>query len=50
MMIQTSINNIKTQFTNLNDITLTGVLGYLTSKQHILNNKNILLITPKRKN
>ena len=50
MMIQTSINNIKTQFTNLNDITLTGDLGYLTSKQHILNNKNILLITPKRKN
>ena len=50
MMIQTSINNIKTQFTNLNNMTLTGDLGYLTSKQHILNNKNILLITPKRKN
>jgi hypothetical protein len=50
MMIQTSINNIKTKFKNVNNITLSGDLGYLTSKQYNINNKNILLITPKRKN
>ena len=50
MMIQTSINNIKTKFNNLDNITLTGDLGYLTSKQHKINEKDILLITPKRKN
>jgi hypothetical protein len=50
MMIQTSINNIKTKFNNLDNITLTGDLGYLTTKQHKINKKDILLITPKRKN
>ena len=50
MMIQTSINNIRTNFTNLNNITLIGDLGYITSKQHKLNNNDILLITPKRSN
>ena len=50
MMIQLSIDNIKTQFINDNDITLTGDLGYLSSKKYKLNNKNISLITPKRKN
>ena len=50
MMIQTSINNIKTKFTNINGITLSGDLGYLTSTHHHINNNKILLITPKRKN
>jgi hypothetical protein len=49
-MIQSSINNIKTKFNNLDNITLTGDLGYLTTKQHKINKKDILLITPKRKN
>ena len=50
MMIQTSLNNIKTKFINKKKITLTGDLGYLSSKTYKLNNENILLITPKRKN
>ena len=50
MMIQSSINNIKTKFTDDITITLTGDLGYLTSTKYKLNNKNISLITPKRKN
>ena len=50
MMIQSSIDNIKTKFTDECNITLTGDLGYLTSKKYKLNNKNISLITPKRKN
>lgn len=50
MMIQTSLNNIKTTFTNEKEITLTGDLGYLSSKLYKLNNENVLLITPKRKN
>jgi len=49
MMIQLSIDNIKTKFIN-DDISLTGDLGYLSSKKYKLNNKNISLITPKRKN
>ena len=49
MMIQTSLNNIKTKFIN-EKITLTGDLGYLSSKNYKLNNEKILLITPKRKN
>jgi hypothetical protein len=32
MMIQSSIDNIKTNFTDECNITLTGDLGYLTSK------------------
>ena len=50
MMIQTSLNNIKTKFSNVKEITLTGDLGYLSSKTYKLNNENIQLITPKRKN
>ena len=50
MMIQTSLNNIKTRFTDIKSITLTGDLGYLSSKIYKLNNENIQLITPKRKN
>ena len=50
MMIQTSLNNIKTTFTDIKSITLTGDLGYLSSKIYKLNNENIQLITPKRKN
>ena len=50
MMIQISINNIKTKFNDVNNITLCGDLGYLTSKQYSIDNKNIVLITPKRKN
>jgi hypothetical protein len=50
MMIQTSLNNIKTIFTDIKSITLTGDLGYLSSKIYKLNNQNIQLITPKRKN
>lgn len=50
MMIQISLNNIKTKFTNEKKITLTDDLGYLSSKTYKLNNENILLITPKRKN
>ena len=50
MMIESSINNIKTKFNNDGNITITGDLGYLTSKKFKLNNKNISLITPKRKN
>ena len=50
MMIQLSLNNIKTQYTNKKDMTLTGDLGYLSSKKYKLNDENILLITPKRKN
>ena len=49
-MIQTSLNNIKTKFINKKKITLTCDLGYLSSKTYKLNNENILLITPKRKN
>ena len=50
MMIQTSLNNIKTTFTDIKSISLTGDLGYLSSKIYKLNNENIQLITPKRKN
>ena len=50
MMIQTSINNIKTKFTDKNNITLTGDLGYLTSKKHKFDDVNLTLITPKRQN
>jgi hypothetical protein len=49
-MIQTSLNDIKTKFTDIKKINLTGDLGYLSSKIYKLNNKNIQLITPKRKN
>ena len=50
MMIQTSLNNIKTKFTDENNITLSGDLGYLTSKKYKINNNDVTLITPKRKN
>jgi hypothetical protein len=50
MMIQTSINNIKTKFADKNNITLTGDLGYLTSKKYKFNDVNVTLITPNRKN
>jgi hypothetical protein len=50
MMIQTSINNIKTKFNNLDNIRLTGDLGYLILKQYKIDEKDILLITPKKKN
>ena len=50
MMIQTSLNNIKTKFTDENNITLSGDLGYLTSKKYKINNNDVSLITPKRKN
>jgi hypothetical protein len=33
MMIQTSLNNIKTTFTDIKSISLTGDLGYLSSKK-----------------
>ena len=42
MMIQLSLNNIKTQYTNKKDMTLTGDLGYLSSKKYKLNDENIL--------
>ena len=50
MMIQTSLNNIKTQFTDENNITLSGDLGYLTSKKYKINNNDVFEIIPKRKN
>ena len=50
IMIQTSLNDIKTKFTDDKKINLTGDLGYLSSKIYKLNNENIQLITPKRKN
>jgi hypothetical protein len=50
MMIQSSINNIKTKFTNENNLSLTCDLGYLSIKQYKFNNKNIKIITPKSKN
>ena len=49
-MIQKSIDNIKTKFENFNNITLLGDLWYISSKKYTINKKNILLITPKRKN
>ncbi len=50
MMIQSSLNNIKTTFTDIKSITLTGDSGYLSSNKYKLKNENIKLITPKRKN
>jgi hypothetical protein len=50
MTIQTSLNNIKVKFNESSQLTLTGDLGYLSSKEYTFNNKKIELITPLRKN
>jgi len=50
MTIQTSLNNIKVKFNESSQLTLTGDLGYLSSKEYTFNNNKIELITPIRKN
>ena len=44
------MNNIKVKFNESSQLTLTGDLGYLSSKEYTFNNNKIELITPLRKN
>jgi len=50
MTIQSSLNNIKTIFDEPSQLTLTGDLGYLSSKEYTFNKNKVILVTPVRKN
>jgi hypothetical protein len=50
MTIQLSLNDMNINFTNNKILTLTGDLGYLSTKEYYYKKNQVQLITPIRKN